>query len=111
MTITHTWKIKTLVQNNDNTGTVNQIFFEIHSTDGEYSYTVDSDVRLNVYDIQNFVPYNNLTEEIVLQWVKDTIQISAEEYEQLNVDWITQARYADQNSIPTLTKIENLPWV
>lgn len=110
MTVTHNWKIKTLVQNNDNTGTVNQIYFEIHSIDGTYSYKVESDVRLDTDNIQNFIPYQNLTEQIILQWVQDKLGTLVVDYEQINADWINQARYIDENPIISETKIENLPW-
>lgn len=110
MAVTHNWKIKTLVQNNDNTGTVNQIYFEIHSVDGNYSYTVESDVRLDTENIQNFIPYSSLTEQIALQWVQNKLGTSVADYEQSNTDWINQAKYIDENPIVPEIKIENLPW-
>ena len=110
MSVTHTWKIKTLVQNNDDTGTVNQIYFSLHSIDGNYSYTIESDVRLDIDNIQNFISYDNLTEQIALQWVKDKLGSSVFDYEQSNTDWINQAKYIDENSVSPIIKVENLPW-
>lgn len=106
MAITHTWDIRKLIQKNDSTGTVIQVYFKVHSTEDEYYYVSAGNIDLDVDNIQNFISYENLTEELVIQWVQDKLGPSLGGYEQTNIDWINAAK----NPIPSDTKIENLPW-
>lgn len=103
MTITHTWKVKKLVQKNDGSGLVIQVFYRVNSTDGEYSYTSSGDVELETENISNFIPYQNLTEELIIQWIKDKLGVNSGDLEQMNTDWINKTRNP-------LTKVEKLPW-
>lgn len=106
MQITHTWKIRKLIQINDNSGTVIRVYFKVHSTDGTCYYVSGGNVELNVDNIVNFVPYEDLTEEIVIGWVHDKLGTSLGGYEQLNSDWINSA----ETPIIPETKTEGLPW-
>ena len=106
MEITHTWKIRKLVQKNDGTGTIIQVYFKIHSTDEEYYYASSENVELDTNNIQDFISYQDLTEEQVVLWVKDKLGESVSDYEQVNIDWINEKKNAP---IPTI-KIERLPW-
>jgi len=106
MEIVHTWKVRKLIQKNDGSGLVIQVIYKVYSTDGQYSYNSSGDVELETEDLSNFIPYSNLTEELVLQWVKDKLGPNSGDLEQINTDWITSAR----NPIPSPIKIEKLPW-
>jgi formylmethanofuran dehydrogenase subunit E-like metal-binding protein len=106
MGIAHTWKIRKLVQKNDGTGTIIQVYFKIHSTDGEYYYASSGNVELDTNNIESFVSYQDLTEEQVILWVKDKLGESASDYEQANIDWINDKK----NSPAPTTKVERLPW-
>ena len=106
MEITHTWKVRKLVQKNDENGLVIQVFYKIYSTDGEYSYVSAGTIELGTENISNFIPYQDLTEEIVLQWIRDKLGSNSEDLEQINSDWI----YNEKNPIPSSIKVEKLPW-
>ena len=106
MEITHTWKIRKLVQKNDGTGTIIQVYFKIHSTDGEYYYASSGNVELDTNNIQDFISYQDLTEEQVVGWVKDKLGESVSDYEQVNIDWINEKK----NELPPTIKVERLPW-
>ncbi len=106
MEITHNWVIRKLVQKNDGTGTVIRVYFKIYSTDGEYSYVSGDNIELDVNNIQNFISYQDLTQEQVLEWVKNELGPGLGGYEQLNTDWIINQR----NPFTPTTKIERLPW-
>lgn len=69
--VTHKYTINTLIQKNDDSGTVVKVEYEVETVDGDYRSKVTDDIELNVLNIQNFVKYEDLTEEIVLQWIKD----------------------------------------
>ena len=104
MTITHNWQVKKLVQKNDGSGLVIQVFYRVRSTDGEYSRTSIGDVKLETENISNFVPYQNLTEELIIQWIKDKLGPNSEDLEQMNTDWIITTKNPS-------TKVEKLPWI
>lgn len=106
MEITHTWKVRKLVQKNDESGLVIQVFYKVYSTDGQYSYASAANIELETENLSNFVPYENLTEEMVLQWVRDKLGPDSGDLEQINADWINAAR----NPIPSPIKVEKLPW-
>lgn len=106
MEITHTWKIRKLIQKNDGTGTIIQVYFKIHSTDEEYYYASSGNVELDTDNIQDFISYQDLAEEQVILWVKDKLGDSVSDYEQVNIDWINEKKNAP---IPTI-KVERLPW-
>jgi hypothetical protein len=69
--VTHKYTINKLIQKNDDSGTVVKVEYEVETVDGDYRSKVTDDIELNVSNIQNFVKYEDLTEEIVLQWIKD----------------------------------------
>lgn len=106
MEIVHNWIIKRLIQKNDGSGTVSHVHFKVDSTDGQYSYVSPGEVELVVNGIQNFIPYENLTEQTVIQWVKDKLGPSLGNYEEINTNFINSKR----NPSSPLSKIEELPW-
>ncbi len=69
--VTHKYTINKLIQKNYDSGTVVKVEYEVETVDGDYRSKVTDDIELNVSNIQNFVKYEDLTEEIVLQWIKD----------------------------------------
>ena len=113
MNITHTWIVKNLTQINDGTGTISEASFKIVSkdTDSENSiaFVLDETCELNTEDIniENFIPYNQLNQELVIKFIKDTLgEERVGKLEASNVKKI-------QNKInpPTPeTIVENLPW-
>lgn len=107
MAITHTWTVRKLIQKNDNSGLVIQVFYKVHSTDGEYYYVSAGNIELETENISNFIPYQNLTEELVIQWVKDKLGPNLGNHEQINSDWINAAK----NPVSSIIKVEKLPWI
>lgn len=109
MEITHTWKITKLVQKNDGTGTVIQVFYKVHSTDGEHFYVSAGNVELdaNIQEWQNFIPYVDLTEEIVIEWVKSKLGPDLGNHEQINTDQINLIKNPPTSSVI----IKDLPWI
>lgn len=106
MEIIHTWKVRKLVQKNDGSGLVIQVFYKVYSTDNVYTYASAGNIELETENLFNFVPYQDLTEEMVLQWVKDKLEPNSRNLEQENADWIYNVR----NPIPSPIKVEKLPW-
>lgn len=106
MAIAHTWKVTKLVQKNDGSGLVIRVFYKVYSSDDEYSYANAGNIELETENISNFVSYQSLTEELVIQWVKDKLGPTLGNHEQINTDWINAAK----NPVVPETKVENLPW-
>jgi hypothetical protein len=88
MVITHTWSIKELVQLNDNSGTVVRVQYNVNSTDGTISTKSEGEVELETENIDNFISYESLTEELVLGWVKEKLGSNLGNHEVNNTSWI-----------------------
>lgn len=79
MSITHNWKINSLIRYLDVGGTVYRVLFDIESVDSDnpafLRITTTGSVELDVSDVSpdNFTPFEDLTEEQVLEWVKQRI--------------------------------------
>ena len=74
MEITHTWKIKTLERLNDGSGIVCHVRFNIQSNYQDITIqSIYRDIDLETENISNFIEYDNLTEEIVVSWIKNKI--------------------------------------
>lgn len=110
MNITHTWIIKKLKQVNDGTGLVTSVGFKVVSRDTETSTAVSvyETVNLDIegIDMDSITPYSNLTEDQVIQFVKDKLGSEAQSLENDNARLITE-RIAP--STPPII-VENLPW-
>ena len=88
MAITHTWSIRELVQLNDNSGTVVRVEYGVNSTDGNVSTQSNGSVELETATIENFISYEDLTEETVLGWVKEKLGENLGNHEVNNAAWI-----------------------
>jgi len=110
MNITHTWIIKNLSQINDGTGTVSRVDFKVVSRDEDTSTAVchPDSIELDIenIDMNNFTQYNDLTEEQVLQFVRDKLGNEVQQIENSNS---LQIQNRVNPPAPT-TIVENLPW-
>jgi len=104
MEVTHTYKIESLEQRNDGSGTVCSVSYKIVSTDGEDFVDSHERVELNTEDIQNFIKYEELTKETVMEWVKNNE--SSIEIEKSHVDLLDHRKYPPKPE--TITT--ELPW-
>lgn len=101
--ITHEYTVRKLVQVNDDSGTVTKVEYEVHTTDGDYKSTMVDDVVLGPPSTGNFIKYEDLTEETVIQWIKN---IHGNKNEIRNLQII-----AYQKNPPKPHTIDtNLPW-
>ena len=75
MTITKTWQVNTL-QRELTTGYVNKVIYRVIGTDGTYTTRATGEVDLE--KPETLIPYKDLTEEIVLGWVKAKLEADEE---------------------------------
>ena len=105
-TITHTWTVERLVQLNDGSGAVTSLDYKVRSTDGTNSCDAYGSIQLETENIENFVPYESLSEEIVIGWVKEKLGESLGGHEVNNAAWID----AVANPPAPTTISTELPW-
>jgi len=84
MAITHTWKIRSLFQVNDGTGTIARINYYVDSYDGDFFARSGGDIVLDIENIENFIPYDQLDEQTAIGWVKEKIGDKVSELESAN---------------------------
>ena len=72
---TKTWQVNTL-QRELADGYVNKVIFRVNGEDGTYSFRATGEVDLPKPD--TLVPYADLTEEVVLGWVKAKLEETVE---------------------------------
>ena len=82
------------------------VIFETIGTDGTYTASIGGSIQLEAKaDQTNFIPYDQLTEEIVIGWINDQTQNQANYY--ANID-------GQINSLinpPVVPVNTPLPWV
>jgi tRNA/tmRNA/rRNA uracil-C5-methylase (TrmA/RlmC/RlmD family) len=105
MAVTHTWSIIRLEQLNDGTETVTEVFYNVLSED-EISCNSSGGVQLNIDNIENFIQYQNLTEETLLGWVKEQLGENLGNHEINNAAWIDSVK----NPPAPRTISQPLPW-
>ena len=70
MTITKTWQVNTL-QRELADGYVNKVIYRINGTDGTYTTRATGEIDLE--RPETLIPYKDLTEDTVIDWVKAKI--------------------------------------
>lgn len=106
MPITHKWSVHQMEQLNDDSGTIVRVDYIVNSTDGNNSIQSHGTIELEVENIENFIPYENLTEEIVLNWIKIKLGSSLGGHEINNSSWVESVANPPTSNII----ITNLPW-
>ena len=106
MAITHTWSIRQLEQLNNGSGTVVRVQYNVNSTDGTVSTQSGGSVELDTKNIENFISYEDLTEELILDWVKEKLGPNLGNHEVNNASWIDSV----VNPPAPKTISTGLPW-
>ena len=106
MAITHNWEVKRLIQLNDDTGTVCQVDYRVVSTEDDFEVINGGKVILDVENIENFISYSDLNEEMVLEWVKSKLSQKSVDHEADNVKSINSIKNPPKPKHIT----ERLPW-
>lgn len=71
------WNCKTIdlytQEHNGHEQVIYNVHWRVEKEDGEYSASSYGTQSLNTEDIQNFIPFDEVTSEIVEGWVKDVM--------------------------------------
>lgn len=105
MEITHSYEIRELEQLNNDTGTVSNVRFKITSTDGTHVIESHECIPLDTDNIENFIEYQNLTEEIVLNWLYQHNDVGL--IKDQHIKWIE----LQINPPKSATIVTSLPWL
>lgn len=108
MNITHTWSINSLSILNNGYKTVSEVGYTVSSIENSTGTTVSiqDSIKLEVDNIENFVPYDSLTESVVIGWVQSKLGFNKESIEQTN-----STRISFINNPPTSpVASSSLPW-
>jgi len=100
---TKTWQVNTM-QRSLADGYVNKVIFRVNGEDGTYKFRATGEVDLPKPD--TLVPYADLTEEVVLGWVKAKLDAD-------NADTVTAIETAVENGVneqKTPTSGVGTPW-
>jgi hypothetical protein len=107
MALTNTWNVVQMdayPQYHDETNVVFQVHWNLTASDGEYTGYVYGSVRVMIEEGTVFTPYENLTKEQVIGWVKNALgEEQVTSYEKNVEKQIESARN------PTVVK-PALPW-
>ena len=107
--INYTWKVTQLltetIEGNENYVVIAHC--ETIGVDGEYSATVPNVIQFSTEDVTVFIPYEDLTEEMVITWIKESLG----EEGVLSIEASIQAQIEAQKNPPVTPQETPLPWI
>ena len=109
MAVTKTWSVNTLERELAD-GYVSKVIFRIDGADGTYTFRATGEVDLPKPD--TLVPYADLTEEVVLGWVKAKLNENKDE-DGNTIDQVANIEAAVENGVniqKTPTHGTGTPW-
>lgn len=106
MDVKHTWIIESLEQFNNNTGIVYAVYYKVVSLFEDIEVVTHNTVELDSPNSEEFIQYSDLTEEIVINWVKSYLGENLGFLEINNYERIKAMRQEGKIT----TKVEKLPW-
>jgi len=80
--------------------------YEVTGVDGEYSSSISDSARFSTANVDNFIPYDQLTNDIVVGWIKSVLgPDSVANYEES-----IQGQIDAQINPPVTPQNTPLPW-
>ena len=109
MAVTYTWTVNsmmTLDASAEEPNYVVSVAYTLKGVDGDYSSEIQNTAFFEVGEAVDFTPYSDLTEEIVLGWVKDQLGPDAVG----NYEYCIADQIANQINPPVTPQSQPLPW-
>ena len=106
--INYTWKIKDLWTKtvDGKQDYVVNAAYEVEGVDGTFSYTVNGGQTFSVKEGSTFIPYSELTEEVVVGWIKSELGNAGI----LPITACIEEQIELQKNPPVVPVITPLPW-
>jgi hypothetical protein len=106
--INYTWIVTQLltetIEGNENYVVIAHC--ETIGVDGEYSASVPNVIQFSTEDVTVFIPYEDLTEEIVVGWIKESLG----EEGVLSIEASIQSQIEAQKNPPVTPQETPFPW-
>jgi hypothetical protein len=106
--INYTWKVTQLltetIEGNENYVVIAHC--ETIGVDGEFSASVPNVIQFSTEDVTVFIPYEDLTEEVVIAWIKESLG----EEGVLLIEESIQSQIEAQKNPPVTPQETPLPW-
>jgi hypothetical protein len=106
--INYTWIVTQLltetIEGNENYVVIAHC--ETIGVDEEYSASVPNVIQFSTEDVTVFIPYEDLTEEMVIAWIKESLG----EEGVLSIEASIQAQIEAQKNPPVTPQETPLPW-
>ena len=106
--INYTWKIKNLWTKTID-GQQDYVViaaYDVTGVDGEFTSSLSNTAQFSTASVSSFVPYADLTEEIVLGWIQSELG----ENGVLSITACIEGQIESQKNPPTSPEITPLPW-
>jgi hypothetical protein len=106
--INYTWKIKNLWTKTID-GQQDYVViaaYDVTGVDGEFTSSLSNTAQFSTSNVTSFVPYADLTEEIVLGWIQSELG----ENGVLSITACIEGQIESQKNPPVSPEITPLPW-
>jgi hypothetical protein len=80
--------------------------YDVIGTDGEYSSSLSDSARFSTANVDTFIPYENLTNDIVIGWIKGELGVEGV----ANYEASIQGQIDSQMNPPVTPQNTPLPW-
>jgi hypothetical protein len=80
--------------------------YEVTGVDGTYSASLSNIARFSTENVDNFTPYEDLTNEIVIGWIQAELGVDGVS----NLEACIQGQIDSQINPPTVPQNTPLPW-
>jgi hypothetical protein len=80
--------------------------YEVVGVDGEYSASLSNIARFSTENVDNFTPYEDLTNEIVIGWIQAELGVDGVN----NLEACIQGQIDSQINPPVVPQNTPLPW-
>jgi hypothetical protein len=80
--------------------------YEVVGTDGNYSASLSNIARFSTENVDNFTPYEDLTNEIVIGWIQAELGVDGVS----NLEACIQGQIDSQINPPVVPQNTPLPW-
>jgi hypothetical protein len=80
--------------------------YEVVGVDGTYSASLSNIARFSTENVDNFTPYEDLTNEIVIGWIQAELGVDGVS----NIEACIQGQINSQINPPVVPKNTPLPW-
>jgi len=105
----YTWVVTTLytqpVENEQNYVVI--AYYDVTGVDGIYTATLSNVAQFSTASVSTFIPYEDLTNEIVTTWIKSELTPDGVE----NIEACIQGQIDSQINPPVSPENTPLPWV